>query len=73
MPTPWIELPPPVDSMVLFHAALAENIVIMSGQLYSNGARYRHCLRLSCCQDIDERFVQAVKRVGELATSLLLR
>ncbi len=66
----WIELPPSMDSLALFHAALAEKIVFMPGQLYSRGARYRHCFRLSCCQELDERFVQAIERLGQLATML---
>jgi DNA-binding transcriptional MocR family regulator len=66
----WIELPRSVDSLALFHAALAEKIVIIPGVLYSGGARYRHCFRLSCCQDLDERFVQAIERLGQLATML---
>ena len=66
----WLELPETVDSLELFHAALAERIVIIPGQLYSNGARFRHCLRLSCCQELDERVTGALRRLGELATAL---
>lgn len=66
----WLELPDSVDSLALFHAALAERIVTIPGQLYSNGARFRHCLRLSCCQVLDERFTAALRRLGELATVL---
>jgi DNA-binding transcriptional MocR family regulator len=66
----WLELPETVDSLQLFHAALAERIVIIPGQLYSNGARFRHCLRLSCCQELDERVTGALRRLGELATAL---
>ena len=66
----WVELPPEVDSLDLFHAALDRQIVIMPGRVYSKGARYQRCIRLSCCQDIDERFVDAVRTVGRLATDL---
>ncbi|WMJ67706.1 PLP-dependent aminotransferase family protein [Stenotrophomonas sp. 24(2023)] len=65
----WLELPG-VDTRELFEQALAENIVFMPGQVYSRGARYRHCLRLSCCQTLDARFIGAVQRVGELAREL---
>jgi len=67
----WIELPAGVDSSVLFEQALAEGVVFMPGQVYSRGARYRHCLRLSCCQDLDARYVDAIASVGRLATALL--
>ncbi|MCP9759971.1 PLP-dependent aminotransferase family protein [Aquitalea sp. S1-19] len=64
----WLEFPDSVDTLVLFHAALAERITIMPGMLYSTGARYRHCLRLSCCHELDERFMAALRRLGELAS-----
>ncbi|MGH8087253.1 MAG: PLP-dependent aminotransferase family protein, partial [Stenotrophomonas sp.] len=67
----WIELPAGVDTGVLFEQALAEGVVFMPGQVYSRGARYRHCLRLSCCQDLDARYVGAIACVGRLATALL--
>lgn len=66
----WLELPASVDSLALFHAALAERIVIIPGLLYSTGARYRHCLRLSCCYPLDERAGAALCRLGELACAL---
>lgn len=66
----WLELPPSVDSLALFQAALAERILIIPGQLYSNGERFRHCLRLSCCHVLDERFLAALRRVGELGCGL---
>lgn len=67
----WVELPAGIDSTALFEAALAHGIVIMPGQVYSNGARYRHCIRLSCCQEIDERCMAAVKTLGILAHQLI--
>ncbi|WP_028456478.1 aminotransferase-like domain-containing protein [Chitinilyticum litopenaei] len=63
----WLELPPQVDALTLFHAALAEKIVVTPGNLYSSGSRYRHCLRISCCHEMNERFVAALRRLGELA------
>lgn len=66
----WLELPASVDSLALFHAALAERIVIIPGLLYATGARYRHCLRLSCCYPLDERAGAALRRLGELACAL---
>lgn len=65
----WLEVPG-VDTGGLFERALAEDIVFMPGQVYSRGARYRHCLRLSCCQPLDERYVAAITRVGALAREM---
>ena len=63
----WLELPQGVDTLALFHAALAERIVIMPGSLYSSSARYAHCLRISCCHEMNARFSNALIRLGELA------
>lgn len=65
----WLEIPG-VDTGALFERALAEDIVFMPGQVYSRGARYRHCLRLSCCQPLDERYVGAIARLGAMAAAL---
>lgn len=66
----WLELPG-VDTRELFERALAEDIVFMPGQVYSRGARYRHCLRLSCCQTLDARFIGAVEWLGAIARELV--
>ena len=68
-----MELPPAIDAGELFEQALAEGVVFMPGQVYSRGARYRHCLRLSCCQELDERFASAIATVGRLASALQVR
>ncbi|MDR6095891.1 DNA-binding transcriptional MocR family regulator [Stenotrophomonas sp. SORGH_AS321] len=65
----WVEIPG-VDTSALFEQALAEDIVFMPGQVYSRGARYRHCLRLSCCQELDARYTAGIARIGALATAL---
>ena len=65
----WLEIPG-VDTGELFEQALAEDIVFMPGQMYSRGARYRHCLRLSCCQELDERYRAGIARIGALASAL---
>ncbi|QQQ44677.1 hypothetical protein JJL50_02390 [Stenotrophomonas maltophilia] len=39
-------------------------------RVYSRGARYRQCLRLSCCQTLDARFIGAVERLGAIAREL---
>lgn len=69
----WVELPAAIDVGELFEQALAEGVVFMPGQVYSRGARYRHCLRLSCCQELDERFAGAMATLGRLASALQTR
>ncbi|WP_202988185.1 PLP-dependent aminotransferase family protein, partial [Pseudomonas typographi] len=66
----WLELPAGIDSLALYQAALAEGIVIMPGQVYSQGARYRHCVRISCGQALGGAYVQGIKTLGALAHAL---
>lgn len=69
----WIELPQTVDSVQLAQAALANDIVIMPGQLYSKAERFRNCFRMTCCQEIDDRYIAALTKLGELACNALVR
>ncbi|MEO4008872.1 PLP-dependent aminotransferase family protein, partial [Chromobacterium piscinae] len=63
----WLELPEGCDSVALFHAAMAEKISLIPGPLSSPGGRYRNAMRLSCCYPLDERYLAALVRVGQLA------
>ncbi|BBF86114.1 GntR family transcriptional regulator [Aquitalea magnusonii] len=66
----WVELPAGVDTLELFHAALAERITVVPGVMYSARGRYRNCLRLSCCYPWNEAYERALVRVGELASDM---
>lgn len=67
----WVELPDSVNSQALFHAALQHGIVVLPGQVYSRGARYRHCIRLSCCREIDANVERAIQTLGSLTHQML--
>ncbi|MFK7091269.1 PLP-dependent aminotransferase family protein [Chromobacterium violaceum] len=67
----WLELPEGCDSVALFHAAMAEKISLIPGPLSSPGGRYRNAMRLSCCYPLDERYLAALVRVGQLACEQL--
>lgn len=67
----WLQLPGKVDSLALYRAALTEKIVILPGQVYSQGARYRHCVRVSCGQEVDAQYVAGIKTLGRLVQGLL--
>jgi DNA-binding transcriptional MocR family regulator len=63
----WLELPRSVDALALFHACLAENIVIAPGTMFSATDHFRHCIRLGLGGDWDDAHRQALQRVGALA------
>lgn len=67
----WVELPQSIDSVQLFHAALAEHISLTPGTLFSPNGRYSNALRLSCCYPFNQKYVEAIKRVGELASDIM--
>ena len=69
----WVELPDGYDTVKLFDLAIQQCISISPGPLYSPSGRYRNALRVSCCQPLDERFVSALQRLGELARGARMR
>lgn len=68
----WIEFPDGVDTGELALRALQEKIVLMPGELYSRGPRFKNCIRLSCCIEVNTRYVSAIMRIGELAAEQLM-
>lgn len=66
----WLELPDTINSLKLAHQALAEQIVCIPGLLYSSSQRYQHCLRLSCCFEMSERYRAGLIRLGQIACEL---
>lgn len=66
----WLELPDNINSLELARRALAEHIVCIPGLLYSTSQRYQNCLRLTCCFEMSEKYIQGLKRLGEIACEL---
>ncbi|GAA3909624.1 PLP-dependent aminotransferase family protein [Gibbsiella dentisursi] len=66
----WVEFPHGVDCVQLFHQLLDEHICLTPGMLYSPSGRYRNGLRLSCCYPFNERYRQALARVGARACAM---
>lgn len=65
----WVELPPKVDALDLFEAALREGISIAPGQLFSSrlGCRkFSHFVRLNCAYHPPEITNAALQVVGRL-------
>lgn len=64
----WIQLPPGVDSLLLYRLALRAGIAITPGHIFSASDRYREFIRLNAAfwGDREER---AVERLGQLIAS----
>jgi DNA-binding transcriptional MocR family regulator len=66
----WVQLPRCVDALALHRLALARNITIAPGQIFSTDRRFTHCVRVNFGHGSDPRFVSALRTVGELVTQL---
>jgi len=66
----WVELPAPVDALVLTRQALQQGISLAPGQIFSTDQRFAHCVRINYGHPAQERFEAALRTVGELACAL---
>jgi DNA-binding transcriptional MocR family regulator len=64
----WVEMPAKIDSMDLFHRALAAKISIAPGILFSAKSKYRNCMRLNCGTPWGQRVEDALTTLGMLVT-----
>ncbi len=69
----WVELPPQVDALALFHEARKLKISIAPGHLFSPAAEFKHYIRISCGHLWSSKIEQAVATLGKLVTQELLR
>ncbi len=65
----WVEMPDAVDALVLHERALAHDISIAPGPMFSPHQGYRHCIRVSCGMPWGPRVQKALQTLGRLAHS----
>jgi DNA-binding transcriptional MocR family regulator len=63
----WVELPKRVDAVKLFRAALAANISVVPGPIFSASGRFRNCIRISCGYRWSDTIDRALLTLGRLA------
>ncbi len=66
----WVELPKNVDTVKLFRSAVAANITIVPGTIFSTTGRFRNCIRLSCGYRWSDALDRGLVTVGRLAGDL---
>jgi DNA-binding transcriptional MocR family regulator len=66
----WIELDKSVNAFELFQLALAQNISIAPGQIFSTDARFTNFIRISFGLTFDDVVEQSIKVLGQLAMQL---
>lgn len=62
----WVELPPGVDALALHRAALAQQISLAPGPMFSARAEFQHHIRLTCGQPWNEPLERAMRRLARL-------
>ena len=69
----WLELPPAVDALALHRLALAQDISLAPGHLFSADHRYRHHVRVNFGHPENEGVEAALRAVGAMAQGLMGR
>jgi len=65
----WVELPPGVDGLALHEQALQEGIAVAPGTLFTMGAGFRNCIRVSAAF-WSERIREGLRTVGKIACGM---
>jgi DNA-binding transcriptional MocR family regulator len=66
----WVELPDGLSATALFHAALAENMVIAPGTIFTNSHRFDSNLRVNVGWPFTPEVEHAFARLGQLVDTL---
>lgn len=62
----WIELPESINSMKLYQTALAKNIIITPGRLFTNSNKFANYIRLSFAHSTTNHRLEAMRTLGLL-------
>lgn len=65
----WVELPPGTDALQLHQRALAENISIAPGAIFSASDQFKNCIRINYGHPEDRRIIPALKTLAKLIAS----
>src|SRR5690606_8432802 len=66
----WVELPWRINSMELRDAAIARNISVCPGPIFSLEGEFRNFIRLNCALRLDEKVIRAIETLGNIAHDL---
>jgi DNA-binding transcriptional MocR family regulator len=66
----WVELPRGIDALELLDRALAENISLTPGMMFSATRKFRNFIRVNCGHPWGQRIEDAVVRLGELVDDM---
>lgn len=67
----WVELPKQVDTLKLYHDALAKMITIAPGKMFSSMEEFSHCFRINTSFELTEPRIRAIKMLSSLIQAQL--
>src|SRR5579875_3923946 len=67
----WVELPKKVSALKLFRQALAQNIAILPGPLFSASGGFKNHIRISCGYSWSDELDRALLTLGKLCEKTL--
>ena len=67
----WVELPEQIDSLQVFHVALAQGISIAPGPIFSPTRRFAHCIRLNYGSPWNDTSERAMATLGTIIRSMM--
>lgn len=65
----WIELPEGIDALEVHRLALARNISVAPGPMFSARREFRNCIRLNCGHPWTPQFDRAIAELGRIIAS----
>ena len=68
----WVELPPQIDTIVLYNTAIAHKIVISPGKMFTLQDQFNNCMRLSYGLEWNNNTEKALQMLGSLAKKAML-
>jgi DNA-binding transcriptional MocR family regulator len=68
----WVELPKSIDSLLLHRMALAKNISLVPGSIFSARRKYNNCIRLNFGHPETKATRDAVRTLGGLCSDLVV-
>ncbi len=69
----WVELPPGTNALELHARALAQQISVAPGPIFSAKPRFANCIRMSCGFPWSDLLAHAVRTLGRLAREVAER
>ena len=66
----WVELPPHVNALAVYHQAMTAGISIAPGPIFSAKQKYENFIRINCGNPWSEIIENAIRRLGDIIGSI---